>query len=350
MAQRGKTDLPVSDRDQKRASSAHAAINIPLNVECWHNLDDDIQTQLIWFHQHVIDQKVSWEKAKATLGYDSSTIFKVLKGTYEGSYENVCERIREYRQGIASIRKSTFAKNRISRLISSTLDYAVTCGGIVLIMGESGQGKSSSATDWMHDHNGGRTAMVETPPTGGHRGFLGAFAKRQGSNKNGSLAAQEASTYRAFNKRRMLLVDEVHRLIPGDRRVTPRSLEFLRHLHDQTQVPIGLFATQRFSRELQENQYMFEQLLGRIDLTVVLPESMDHRDYQPMVEQYIPNPDAKLNSLCDEVVNSWPGRMRALDKLMVFASRIAIKAGEKMTSKHVFQAVNWRNKLSKGDI
>ncbi|MEM8550196.1 MAG: ATP-binding protein [Verrucomicrobiota bacterium] len=346
----GKTDLPVSDKDQKKAASAHAGINIPLNVKCWESLEPEIQDQLIWFHQHIIDKNLSWKQIEAEVGYDSSTLFRVLKGTYEGSYKNVIKEIIKYRERMKIVRRSTFAENRISSLIFSTLDYASTCFGMVMIMGESGQGKSICAEEWMHRNNGGRTALVEVPPTGGHKGFLRAFAGKQKSNKRTDVSAMEASTLRAFNSRRVLLIDEAHRLIPTDRRTNPYSLEFLRYLHDTTGVPVGILTTQRFNDQLKKNQYMFEQVLGRIDLTVSLPEEMGPKDFRPIVEQYIKEPSENLDSLCLEIVNNWDGRLRRLDKLFTFASRIASKNKETLAEKHVFQAVAWRKKLEKGEI
>lgn len=350
MATNGKTDIPVNDSEQHKASSAHAAINIPLNLENWRSLPEEVQDALTWYHQHVITERIGWDDVKNTIGYDRSTIFKILKGTYEGSWENVVARIAEYRSTRKLVKKSTFAPNRISRLISSGLDYAVASGGIVEIIGESGQGKSISGENWMHEHNSGRTTMVEVPPTGGHRNFLRAMVSRHGANKAASVIDMESSILRAYNARRVLILDEAHRLIPSERRTNPTSLEFIRHLHDQTGVPIGLLVTRRFDDQLRKHSYMFEQLIGRIDLPIQLPREMGDKDFGPLLKQYIKDPSPKVLDVCTEIVNNWDGRMRALDKLLKFASRIAGKAEQKMGEKHVFQALAWRSKLEKGDL
>lgn len=337
-------------RDQHEASSAHAQINIPLNLENWRELPEGIQDALTWYHQHLITEKIGWHQVKDTIGYDRSTVFKILKGTYEGSWENVVERIDEYRRTRKLVKKSTFAPNRISRLITAGLDYAVTAGGIVEIIGESGQGKSISGDDWMHRHNSGRTTMVEIPPTGGHRNFLRAMVSRQGANKNASVIDMESSILRAYNARRVLILDEAHRLIPTDRRTSPTTLEFLRYLHDQTNVPIALLVTRRFDDQLRKHSYMFEQVIGRIDLPIQLPRHMAVADFGPLLEQYVKEPSPKLLNVCEDIVNGWDGRMRALDKLLKFASRIASKAEEQMAEQHVFQALAWRQKLKDGEL
>ena len=350
MAKRGTTDLPVNRKDQAKASSAHSAINIPLNLESWRALPEELQDALTWYHQHLIDDKIGWDDAKNTIGYDRSTVFRILKGTYEGNWDNVLERIKEYRTTRKLVQKSTFAENRISKLISAGLDYAVASGGIVEIIGESGQGKTISGEDWMHRHNSGRTTMVEVPPTGGHRNFLRAMVSRHGANKNASVIDMEASILRAYNARRVLILDEAHRLIPTERRTNPTTLEFIRHLHDQTGVPIGLLVTRRFDDQLRKHAYMFEQVIGRIDLPIQLPRQMTDRDFGPLLEQYISAASPKLLNVCEDIVNKWDGRMRALDKLLKFASRIANKAEEPMAEAHVFRALAWRAKLEKGDL
>lgn len=346
--------MSKNEKSQKsaeaEASSAHSAVNIPINVENWSKLDQPVQDELLWYHQHLLNEKIGWGDIKKTIGYDRSTVYRVLKGTYEGSYENIVERIREYRKSIKLVQRSEFAENRISKLISSTLDYAVICEGIVEVIGESGQGKTEAGRDWAHRHNSGRTNMVEIPPTGGHRGFLRAMCSKVGANKNQSVIQMEASILRAYSPRRVLILDEAHRLIPTDRRSNPTSIEFIRYLHDTTGVPIGILVTGRFDNQLRKAEYMFEQVIGRIDLRVKLPQEMDYSDYGPMLEQYIEEPSPKIQSVCDEVVNKWEGRMRSLNKLLKFASRIASKKKETMEESHVFQALAWRDKLQKGEI
>lgn len=332
------------------ASSAHAAINVPINLENWRGIDTATADDLLWYHQHLLAEKIGWDQVKKTIGYDKSTVFRVLKGTYNGSYENVAERIRDYRTSLRQVKRSAFAPNRISRLISSACDYVVVSEGIVEIIGESGQGKTTCGEDWMHRHNSGRTTMVEVPPTGGHRGFLRAMCSRVGANKNQAVIQMESSILRAYNPRRVLILDEAHRLIPTDRRANPATVEFIRHLHDTTGVPVALLVTSRFDALLRKSEYMFEQFLGRIDLQVKLPAEMTADDYLPMVEQFIAEPSPKLQRLCEDICNTWPGRLRALNKLLKFASRIASKAGDTLADKHVHQALRWREKLQTGAL
>ena len=87
----------VSASDQAEASSAHARINIPLNLENWKALPADLVEQLQWFHQYILAEHLGYEEVEKALDYDSSTIFRVLRGTYEGSWPNVIRAIKKYR-------------------------------------------------------------------------------------------------------------------------------------------------------------------------------------------------------------------------------------------------------------
>jgi hypothetical protein len=84
--------------EQATASSAHSRINVPLNMENWRDLDEGTQEVLTWFHQYLLDNGLDWEDATEAIGYDRSTVFRVLKGSYEGSYANVVKSIKSFQR------------------------------------------------------------------------------------------------------------------------------------------------------------------------------------------------------------------------------------------------------------
>ena len=56
------------------ASSAHSRINIPLNLENWKGISPEIQADLLWFHQHLLDRRMPQKEAVEAIGYDWTTI------------------------------------------------------------------------------------------------------------------------------------------------------------------------------------------------------------------------------------------------------------------------------------
>lgn len=333
----------VSKSAQAEASSAHSRINIPLNLSNWRERSPEEQELLTWFHQHCLNESLNMKDAATAIGYDNSVVFRVLKGTYEGSWQNVCSRIDGYRKlwfDRASLKRNVFAENRISRLVWGALDYAIAVQGITEIRGESGQGKSIAAREWQERNNHGKTVFVECPPTGGINALLREICQCVGHNRNHSTAQMQEGLLRAFNANRILIIDEASRLLPGQRAVTPVKLEALRYIHDRTGCALGFITTSRFRDSLQKQEYQFEQLLGRIDMPVTLPHEMDQEDFMPLLRQYISEPSSELIDLAKTVTNDGlGGRMRRLGKHLQFASKIANTDKEALTEMHVFKAV-----------
>jgi DNA transposition AAA+ family ATPase len=337
----------ISKSEQAEASSAHSRINIPLNLENWRTLDQDIQNELLWFHQHALDEKLTLKDCAAAIGYDQSTIFRVLKGTYEGSWKNVVEAIRSYRKLVlnrATIQKNEFVENSLTKLIYAGLDYALANNSITLITGESRQGKSITLRNWHHINNHGRSVPITAPAFGGTKGLLRELCEACGQGKNKATSDAHAAILRAFNQNRILIVDEAHRLLPGDRRSNPVNLEILRDIHDRTGCALALIATARFDAELRKGEYMFEQLLGRIGMPIRLPRKIKKSDIMPIVSQYVKSPSDALLDICHDIANK-PGRLGIMVETLKVASRIAKKKSVKLDEDHIFSAVKLREQM-----
>lgn len=331
------------------ANSAHSRINIPLNLENWRHLEADVQSALLWFHQHCLDEGLSMKLAGEALGYDNSTIFRVLKGTYEGSWPNVVARIKSFQKisiDRAGIQRAKFAENSIAKLIHAGLDYAVANNSIVLIVGESGQGKTVSAEVWRDRNNHGRSVLIEIPPIGGARALLRIIADAVGVNKSLPQDQMLESIVRAFNPNRILICDEARRLLPNETRgdCNPVKLEIIRYIHDRTKCAVALIATQRFDDTLKKLSYQYEQVLGRIGQPVRLFREIQAKDYQPILEQYFKRPSAKLIESAGTIAND-QGRLRVLVELLKVATRIASKSQQSLVEEHFFKALALRRQM-----
>ena len=344
-------DTEVTTATAAEASSAHSRINIPLNLDNWKHLESAHQADLLWFHQHCLDARLSLKDAASALNYDQSTIYRALKGTYGGNWANIAQSIAGYRKLYAeraTIQRATFAENSITRLIWAGLDYAMANNSITLITGESGLGKTCACDAWREGNNHGRTVMVEIPPIGGTKAFLRCLCDAVGVNKN--LAQDQAleSLLRAFNPNRMLILDEARRLLPGDTRgdVNPAKLEIVRYLHDRTKCAVALISTQRFDDTLRKLSYQYEQVLGRIGQPVRLFRTVEDKDYLPIIEQYFRRPSAKLQAAVHEIVNaSGSGHIRLLAEILKVSSRIAGKMKQELKEEHFFKAMALRQQM-----
>lgn len=337
----------VTKSDEAKASSNGARINIPLNLHNWNGYPEEARGLLLWFHQHVLDAGMTMADAGKAIQYDGSTVFRVLKGTYEGSMEKVCSAIESYKriaEERSTIQANQIVENSITRMIGAGLDYALSNNSITLIIGESRMGKTESAKLWRDANNHGTSVFVTAPPVGGTKVLMQRLAMAVGVNKNKSVADIFDAVTRSFNKNRILIVDEAHRLVPNDRRGSAVNIEILRDLHDQTGCALALIATQRFSDELQKSSYQFEQILGRIGMPIRLRRTIPLKDIKPIVEQYLPEPSKELMDQCGAIANE-QGRLGILVETLKVSSRIAAKAKQALTEEHFFKAVAVRTQM-----
>lgn len=345
------TERQTNDKSlAAEASSAHSRVNVPLNLTVWRERTEEEQDLLTWFHQHILDEGLSWDDAAEAIGYDRSTVFRLLKGTYQAdSWVKPISAIKSYRRiavARGTITKNVFAETAVSRMIWAGLDYALANNSITTIIGESRQGKTVSARAWAEANNHGRSVFVTAPPVGGIKGLMRVIAGQVGVNKNMSIVQLSESLHRAFNRNRILLVDEAHRLMPNDQRtVNPAHLELLRDIHDQTGCALALIATQRFEQRLRTGSYQFEQLIGRIGMPIRLPKKLGRNDVLPIVRQFIDQPSAGLLSTLIDTANA-PGRLGIVAETLKVASRIASKAKTPLTEDHVLKAVELRARMT----
>ena len=214
-----------------------------------------------------------------------------------------------------------------------------------MIIGESRMGKSVATKKWRDENNHGRSVYVVAPPYGGTKMLLRRIADVVGVSKNLCVPQLMEALSRAFNKNRILIVDEAHRLLPGDRRTNPVNIEILRDLYNDGQgCALALIATQRFDDELRKAHYQFEQVLGRIGMPIRLPKRIKVKDFKPIVNQYLKDPSDKLIQALDQIANSL-GRLGILVETLKVASRIANKSRQPMTEEHVWKAIALRQQM-----
>src|ERR1041385_3075286 len=121
-------DKPIDKSLQAEASSAHSRINIPFNLDNWKDFPDTVRDQLMWFHQWILDNNVNWKEAQEAIGYSQTVIYRVLKGIYPGKIDEVVKAIASFRKLAAqraSIQRSEFVENSISKMIFAAIDYAM---------------------------------------------------------------------------------------------------------------------------------------------------------------------------------------------------------------------------------
>lgn len=339
------------------ASTARQGINIPLNVENWKHLDEAVQAELLWYHQYLVTNLIPQSEIPSTLAYDYSTIFRVLKGTYTGNWGNIAKAIRGYRKLIeqrGKIQKTEFAENSITKEIFAALDYALANNSLTTIEGEAGTGKTVASKEWARLNNHGKTVWIEAPVIGGASAFVRDLAKEVGVSPNQPINDVARALYKAFNKNRILIIDEAHRLLPGDMRTAnPQKIEFPRSLHDRTGCAVAFMVTKRFSEALKKGTYQYEQLVRRIGMPVKLlrpakeneKPTIKRKDILPIVKQFVKEPAEPVMDILDKIANA-PGRLGIMVETLKAASRIATVDKEILDEVHIQKAIAMRTSKS----
>jgi DNA transposition AAA+ family ATPase len=336
---------PTSPEEESEETS-RLALNIPIDKDNWKNLPGDIQQELFWFHQFVLEEKLSRREAGTKINYDGGTVSKVLDGSYEGSWDKIAKAIRSFRKVHANrgkIQKVIFVENTISRGIFDALDYGLAVNGIVIITGESGKGKSIAVEAWRDANNHGRSVLVAAPAMGGTRRLLADIAKAVGHGSDHKNTYQiHTNILKAFNSNRMLIVDEATRLLPAGRASMPVSLELLRDLHDRTGCALALVATARFDTELRKGEYMFEQVLRRA-LPHRIARVVTEKDVAPILQQFIKKPGPKVLESAVVIGNSL-GSLGVLGEILKVGSSLASDRKRPMCDEDFFSALAKRLK------
>lgn len=340
------TETVKPETRPEETGGSEARINMPLNLDNWKNVPAEIVADLTWFHQHALDNRMNWKDCAEALDYDTSTVFRILKGNYLGSWKNVADHIRSYHK-IAEVRgtiqKQEFAENDISRAINAGLNYALANNTICLITGESRMGKTTCMTQWRDDHNHGRSVLVRVSSLGGHRALLSQIASAVGVASNQPSVRTLTAICRSFNRNRILLLDEAHNLLPGSG-TKPVALEIVREIHDVTGCALGLTATRRFDAELKGSDYMYEQFLGRIGMPVRLNRRIKASDILPIVSQYLANPSESLMNTLVGLSNDM-GRLGTLVEVLRIASRISARQKKPITETTIERAIAARKEM-----
>ncbi len=340
----------ISASDRAAASIANNRIGVPLNLKNWQYLPPEIAEELLWFHQWLLDNDVSWDDAAAAIGKDRTTVFRVLKGTYGAAdWSPIARAIVSFRELTAqrgTIKKTVFMANPVSRLIGAGLDYALANNSITLIEGESRMGKTVAAKEWKRV-NQARAVMVEVPPVGASKALLLEIAQAVGANRNLNTVHLLQSVVRAFNSNRVLIVDEAHRALPSARAVNPAALEILRYIHDRTGAALCLISTRRLREHMRGSAYQFEQIIGRIGMPISLRAELTREDIAPIVTQFITAPSSQLTAAMLALANE-PGRLGVMTETLKIASRIAAKKNQTITEEHVFDALAMRGQMMSG--
>ena len=350
----GKADGPLSHTEDDPAVEAGMSrdlINIPDNVlqQAVRGYAQADQDDVQWlFSYATAELGCSRTRLCEAVGYDWTTIWRIATGTYGAGIEEFMGAVRDLKRRVADAAGATdFIETFVARRIWDTLDYALAGdlkgGKIVLIVGPSGRGKTESVTEWARRNNHGRSVYVDTPESGGMRALYYEICGATRVNKGRKTSDLRDRIIGSFNRRRILIVDEVARLMPTGREVRVQEMEFLRRLHDKTRCAIALIATPAFEHMLETSrlQAYLEQLIGRIAEPLKIPETVYRDECRAILKAFGGDGSRELLDLSHTIANQ-RGRLRILFELLAQAAAVARRRSTPLTHAHLSAA--WKRR------
>jgi len=338
------------DNEAVESAMSRDIINVPDNViqDGIHGYTEEQQDLLQWvvsYGRHELAN--SRDRLCKAIGCDWTTLTRVLTGKYGASIEDFCLKISDLQAVAAESMETGFVQTIVTRRITELMDYALAGdlegGKIVMIVGPTGRSKSETVKHWCSNNNHGRSVYVDCPESGGLSAFFRELAKQTGVNPERSTNDLRDRLIKSFNRRRILVVDEVARILPS-RRVCkiPTELEFIRRLHDVRKCAVALVATPIFDHEMNSGwlqQYM-EQLIGRCE-PLFIPAEPRRDEIRDICTAYSKHPSKELVALALQIARE-KGRLRVLFDLIKKAAVVARKRSEDLDAKHLDAAYQRR--------
>ncbi|HEX3716582.1 MAG TPA: ATP-binding protein, partial [Verrucomicrobiae bacterium] len=180
-----------------------------------------------------------------------------------------------------------WAHTEIFKIIFDRIDYSVTEKRLVKIVGQARTGKTEACEAFAKAYPG-RVRLVSTPPGNSKRDLFMAIGEAFGiplTAVNALARIGETVQYIVRHGRLGIIFDEAQFLLPspGSHVHTPARLDWIRCNVIDRKLPCVLVCTPQtfnhFVRDLRDKRgYNFDQVLGRIDLNVNLPDTLEKDD------------------------------------------------------------------------
>lgn len=264
------------------------------------------------------------------IGRSPSVVSQFLQGTYNGSAEDITERVRGFiereraRTGVRP--QARFVMTSIAARGLEVAAYAHQEGEICVIYGAAGMGKTMLLREYARRNLDSLT--IEADPGYTAKIMLEDLC-RQLKIKGGRASIHDmtlACIRELGGSGRVILVDEAE-LLPY------RALETLRRLHDKSGVGLVLAGLPRLLVNLKGRGNEFAQLYSRVALAYEMGHVMKDADLLDIARHMMPEAsDEKIAAALRQFSN---GNARRLSKLVRGVYRMKQISGGAITQKTI---------------
>ena len=315
------------------------------------HLDDDQRGAIRWFHAYCSEHDLPLKEACAKIRYDDTTLYRVFVGKYEGSLDNVCKQIEEFKALEIERNKGKklpFIETSLARKIWGVCHASLEFQRIGFIFGDTQIGKTEALIKYRDDHNHGGTIYVRMPTGGFSSDFLAELARVLRISSQSNEIQLKSRIIKAFDDRMLLIIDEAHQCTMSNTGANRgiRSLEFVREIYDAKRCGVVICGTNVFRESLESGRFagILKQSRRRRLAILQLPSIPSAEDLRTFAAAYglEPATEKNLNLQTDMIRDEGLGMWLTLLRM---AAKCAAKRGKKMGWNHVQEAYAGLRKL-----
>lgn len=307
-------------------------------------IDSDERATLMWLVTTMREQGLSLSDAGKRIGYDASTMSKVMNGTYKGSWANVIDAVRKYRHLTAERAKlagAEYVETSTWEKVRATCDLALIHQMPAMIVGPSQVGKTSALLEYKR-RSEFAVHYVRMPAAPGFRGALEAIAESCGVTTRVGSEQLRRRIARALDSRSLLIVDELHQLaISSGTHSAMKIMEYIRELHDVTGCGLVVCGTRSLEHDLIQGPLKgwLEQFVERCIKRLELADDVPWDDLVKIAGAYgLSEPEGEVAAIVRHM------RLNRYVKLLTLAGNLARKRDEPLVWAHFSTAYALVNK------
>ncbi len=262
----------------------------------------------------------SQQKLAEQAGISAGTVSGIRKGTYEGDFDGMVQKImsvilKEEEKLTAKLAEPAFTSTSVYRNFTYMLNITQTDGGITILTGESGIGKTISLKMYHSKHP--QTILIELTETSSLKSILSDICGTLHIPPSASVDGMfRAIVERTKGSDRMLIVDEADSLHSKSKAI--KVFNTLRRIYDMAGIPIALVGLEGLLEIINATVAAYQQIYSR--MLVVNISKITKEDTAELVASTIGDQPAEMN---DEFYAHSKGSARKLTRLLVWSQRIA---------------------------
>ena len=333
------TTLPAADQRQADSTPGSGLVSLSADAVAadMDRLSEDgviapgDKAIVLWYFGETKNRGLSYADAGKAIGYDASTVSRILRGRYEGNWANVLKAIRRYKHLCderGRMMRPDFIETSIWQQVRDTCDLALVHEMPATIVGVSQIGKTHALVEYQR-RSEYTVRYVRMPAAPGLRCAMEAVADACNVTTRCTSEQLRRRVADSLDARSLLIVDEFHQLaISAGRESAIKIAEWVREVKDRSGCGLVLCGTKALRHDLIDGPLKgwLEQLRERSIRNLTLPDRLPLSDIELVGRSYgLPAPRGQILDLLRSL------RMNRLVKILMLAATNAAKRDVNLT-------------------